>query len=454
MSREELMEAVHGADALTFDPEDTQFSKYALPGGTNYTESFSTYQPNIIEPGPDLLMDPVIRADINAGAHFNAGTFPSGDDIPTLFSTRSARYPVAPGGITHHVQESQSDFAQGSRSRAAGAKERNLKLDANERRASLNRQYGLGGNYDDLPGFDIGTLPPGGSQPHTINNQGLLGDTYQTDRWGPYVTSDEALTSRGNFTRTAEDTGNIAHSPATMATPEEEFKVQSHAPNTGRANNLYEDLEREYGIEPDKLEAYVPFGEGELPLTVQGRGSNKGAAWAADPRRQQLADLDKQMAEAAKLQRETLPAAPFMRTTDQWNERALKEELGKAIAAHARGEGVTHFTTGTGTQNIGLVGGKAEGQRKFYDDIQIKNLDKLLKRFGGKSQPTLMSYGEPGGRTMFDTVRGQEFTEPFVSAVRKKGIPKFAFLPLGVMGAGGLYTYGQQDENKGVPYAL
>ena len=357
-----------------FDPGNTRYYQHFTPGGANYNENFRLYDPTGTDPNAKL------RADERSNTHFSQGPayaeYSSGygtkNFAPTLYHTRAADFPVEGGGTAYHLGEVQSDFSQGSRATITESEKIKAAAEADLRRAETNRASGLGPNYDDYLAQQ--GLPP-------VTDDDIYMNPYQRQEILPGFGEEE-------ISRTApllEDQGPIdLNLPTTMATPEQEFLAQQEFPLNQRLMELGMDVYGDYGHQPAKLEAYVPFGVDELPLTVQGRGANTGAAWAEDPRRTELQSAREKAQAATDARASTLPNAPFMRTTDQWVRQALREELGSAVSrARQGGEGApTHFTLGTGEQAVGMVGGDVAGQGKFYDTIVPKNMNDILRKLG------------------------------------------------------------------------
>jgi hypothetical protein len=116
--------------------------------------------------------------------------------------------------------------------------------------------------------------------------------------------------------------------------------------------------------------------------------------------------------------------APYMGTTDKWVQLGLRQSLIDAVNS-----GSKRLTMATGDQAFGYTGGKLEGQRKFYDDIVPKNMNEVLKKFAkeaGIPQPKITRtkvYGKGGEAYEVPAV---EFTDEFIEAIKRIGLPSFA----------------------------
>ena len=116
--------------------------------------------------------------------------------------------------------------------------------------------------------------------------------------------------------------------------------------------------------------------------------------------------------------------APYMGSTDKWVQLGLRQSLIDAVNSGSR-----RMTMSTGDQARGYTGGSKEGQRKFYDDIVPKNLNEVLKKFAkeaGIPQPKITRTKVYGKRGEEHEVPVVEFTDEFIEAIKRIGLPAFA----------------------------
>jgi hypothetical protein len=87
------------------------------------------------------------------------------------------------------------------------------------------------------------------------------------------------------------------------------------------------------------------------------------------------------------------------------------------------------MTVTTGEQAQKFIGGTLEGQTKFYDDIVQKELEAVLKKFAkeaGIRKPEITTSKIVGNRRQEYMVPTVEFTDEFVEALKRLGMPTYA----------------------------
>jgi len=116
--------------------------------------------------------------------------------------------------------------------------------------------------------------------------------------------------------------------------------------------------------------------------------------------------------------------APYVGTTSKWVQLGLRQSL-----LDAANKGAKRMTLSTGEMAHGYTGGKLEGQKKFYDDTVIKELDSVLKKFAkeaGIRKPEITTSKIVGDMFQEYTVPTVEFTDEFVEALKRVGLPAYA----------------------------
>jgi hypothetical protein len=116
--------------------------------------------------------------------------------------------------------------------------------------------------------------------------------------------------------------------------------------------------------------------------------------------------------------------APYVGTTSKWVQLGLRQSL-----LDAANKGAKRMTLSTGEMVQSYTGGKLEGQQKFYDDTVIKELDTVLKRFAkeaGIRKPEITTSKIVGDMFQEYVVPTVEFTDEFVEALKRVGLPAYA----------------------------
>jgi hypothetical protein len=116
--------------------------------------------------------------------------------------------------------------------------------------------------------------------------------------------------------------------------------------------------------------------------------------------------------------------APYVGTTSKWVQLGLRQSLLDAVNKGAR-----RMTVTTGEQAQKFIGGTLEGQTKFYDDIVQKELEAVLKKFAkeaGIRKPEITTSKIVGNRRQEYMVPTVEFTDEFVEALKRLGMPTYA----------------------------
>jgi hypothetical protein len=116
--------------------------------------------------------------------------------------------------------------------------------------------------------------------------------------------------------------------------------------------------------------------------------------------------------------------APYVGTTSKWVQLGLRQSL-----LDAANKGAKRMTLSTGEMVQSYTGGKLEGQQKFYDDTVIKELDTVLKRFAkeaGIRKPEITTSKIVGDMFQEYMVPTVEFTDEFVEALKRVGLPAYA----------------------------
>lgn len=117
-------------------------------------------------------------------------------------------------------------------------------------------------------------------------------------------------------------------------------------------------------------------------------------------------------------------AAPYVGTTSKWVQLGLRQSLLDAV-----NKGAKRMTVSTGEQVKEYTFGKEGGQSKFYDEIVLKELDDVLKKFAkeaGIRKPEITTSKIVGSRRQEYTVPTVEFTDEFVEALKRVGLPAYA----------------------------
>lgn len=116
--------------------------------------------------------------------------------------------------------------------------------------------------------------------------------------------------------------------------------------------------------------------------------------------------------------------APYVGTTSKWVQLGLRQSLLDAVNSGAR-----QMSFSTGEMVKSYTYGELKGQQKFYDDIVPKELNEVLKKFAkeaGIKKPELQMdtvYGNQGQEYLVPTLK---FSDEFVEAVKRNGLPAFA----------------------------
>lgn len=116
--------------------------------------------------------------------------------------------------------------------------------------------------------------------------------------------------------------------------------------------------------------------------------------------------------------------APYVGTTSKWVQLGLRQALVDAVNSGAR-----QMSLSTGEMVKGYTYGSLKGQQKFYDDIVPKELNEVLRKFSneaGIKKPEIVMdtvYGNGGQRYTVPVVK---FTDEFVDAIKRNGLPAFA----------------------------
>jgi hypothetical protein len=116
--------------------------------------------------------------------------------------------------------------------------------------------------------------------------------------------------------------------------------------------------------------------------------------------------------------------APYVGTTSKWVQLGLRQSL-----LDAANKGAKRMTLSTGEQVKSYTFGKESGQNKFYNEIVPKELEAVLKKFAkeaGIRKPEITTskiVGTYGQEYMVPTV---EFTDEFVEALKRVGLPAYA----------------------------
>ena len=116
--------------------------------------------------------------------------------------------------------------------------------------------------------------------------------------------------------------------------------------------------------------------------------------------------------------------APYVGTTSKWVQLGLRQSL-----LDAANKGAKRMTLSTGEMAQSYTGGKLEGQQKFYDDTVIKELDAVLKKFAkeaGIRKPEITTSKIVGDMFQEYMVPTVEFTDEFVEALKRVGLPAYA----------------------------
>lgn len=116
--------------------------------------------------------------------------------------------------------------------------------------------------------------------------------------------------------------------------------------------------------------------------------------------------------------------APYVGTTGKWVQLGLRQSLLDAV-----NKGAKRMTLSTGEQARKYTGGKLAGQQQFYDVIVPKELDEVLRKFAkeaGIQKPEITMSAIEGVYGNKYTVPTVEFTDDFLEAVKRIGMPSYA----------------------------
>ena len=116
--------------------------------------------------------------------------------------------------------------------------------------------------------------------------------------------------------------------------------------------------------------------------------------------------------------------APYVGTTSKWVQLGLRQSLLDAV-----NKGAKRMTLSTGEQAKGYTFGKEGGQSKFYDEIVPKELNEVLRKFAkeaGIQKPEITMSKIEGSRGQEYMVPTVEFTDEFVEALKRVGLPAYA----------------------------
>jgi hypothetical protein len=116
--------------------------------------------------------------------------------------------------------------------------------------------------------------------------------------------------------------------------------------------------------------------------------------------------------------------APYVGTTSKWVQLGLRQSLLDAV-----NKGAKRMTLSTGEQAKSYTFGKEGGQNKFYDEIVPKELEAVLKKFAkeaGIQKPEITTSKIVGSRGQEYMVPTVEFTDEFVEALKRVGLPAYA----------------------------
>lgn len=116
--------------------------------------------------------------------------------------------------------------------------------------------------------------------------------------------------------------------------------------------------------------------------------------------------------------------APYVGTTSKWVQLGLRQSLLDAV-----NRGAKRMTISTGEQVRDYTRGKESGQNKFYDEIVPKELNEVLRKFAkeaGIRKPEITMSQIEGSRGQRYTVPTVEFTDEFVEAIKRIGLPAYA----------------------------
>jgi hypothetical protein len=117
-------------------------------------------------------------------------------------------------------------------------------------------------------------------------------------------------------------------------------------------------------------------------------------------------------------------SAPYVGTTSKWVQLGLRQSLLDAV-----NKGAKRLTLSTGEQVKGYTFGKEGGQSKFYDEIVPKELEAVLKKFAkeaGIRKPEITTSKIVGKRRQEYMVPTVEFTDEFIEAIKRIGLPAYA----------------------------
>lgn len=116
--------------------------------------------------------------------------------------------------------------------------------------------------------------------------------------------------------------------------------------------------------------------------------------------------------------------APYVGTTSKWVQLGLRQSLLDAVNKGAR-----QMSLSTGEMVRSYTGGKKGGQSKFYDETVPKELNEVLRKFAkeaGVPKPEIeMDLITTGDGSSY-TVPVVRFSDEFIEAVRRVGMPAFA----------------------------
>jgi len=116
--------------------------------------------------------------------------------------------------------------------------------------------------------------------------------------------------------------------------------------------------------------------------------------------------------------------APYVGTTSKWVQLGLRQSLVDAVNSGAR-----QMSISTGEMVKDYTYGSLKGQQKFYDEIVPKELNEVLKKFAkeaGIKKPEVVMDTVFGAQGQAYTVPVLKFTDEFIDAIKRNGLPAFA----------------------------
>lgn len=474
--RESEREALR--DAGFFEPGSTQYAQNFTPGALNYREDLFHVDPE----NRNRAFGSYGPQDIYEAPHF------AGNATDLAFHTRAGEFTTPDGNASvYHLGEIQSDYGQKNRGRIRSpedeARLENLLTDAYAKDFEANA---IDENMAEILGARPGAMNSAGvltRDPDSLRrmmenpevsryNQQEILERYA--RVAPGFEASPLQFNRGNYDH-AFDVAPLSWSPSVEST----HGVRRNRVWWGEANKQprvqlsFADLPDQdlVGLENlnflvDQVPEWPPsrtnnFNEAELNLVpsearpmvagnnhsdyvpemarrqsaYRGTAEEPALPLGYTPAQEQLADLFdargtlRAEAEAAQTayddaKRGTVPAAPFVTTTDKFTDQALKRAFAEALEGMPEeGSQFDFFTLGNPEMAQRMTYMPVDASEKFYGKLVPARMQKLLDQVAPGHKVEQIEIDTPEG---IQQVYGVRLTDELREAAEKNGIPLYS----------------------------